>query len=134
MTDTCKSMVFTVLDQLRWELVLQKSQLEGQKPSEEVIETAKNCVSKTGGTILPKIQFDKSREMDDQQYQEALSIFKEHMTQKRTLEIASIDVLMSLFENEVIPYPDKVHKILKVDAAELFNDDDVEGEEWKQVQ
>jgi hypothetical protein len=111
----CLNCLYGQLDQLRWELVLQQHELNGTKISSEVAETAKERFT-ANGIIMPKISLLRPKDMSDQEYQEASQIFKEVMLQKRQQQIAAIEILTDLLENEIFqPRP------LSIDARAVLN-------------
>jgi hypothetical protein len=115
------------LEQLRWELVVQEHELQGLKPSFEIVESVKDRIKANGGKpMLPRIKLERPDDMDDQHYQEACVLFKEGLLHRRKVEIAAIELVSNLLENEVFqPFP-----VLKVSAGVILNggdeDDDTE--------
>jgi len=122
----CLKCTYAHLESLRWELLLQQHELEGVKPSEEIVDTVKNRMKENDGkAMLPRIKLERPDDMDDQHYGEATHIFKEGMLMRRKAEIAAIDIISNLLENEVFqPYP-----VLTVPANVVLNGPEEGGEE-----
>lgn len=120
----CLKCTHAHLEQLRWELLLQEHELQGIKPSPEIVDTVKERVKENGGTMLPRIKLQRTDDLNDQQYGEATFLFKEGMLQRRRAEIMAIDIVQNLLTSEVLqPY-----QILTVPASVVLNGDDEDGD------
>jgi hypothetical protein len=119
----CLKCTHAHLEQLRWELLIQEHELQGIKPSPEIIDTVKDRIKESGGkAMLPRIKLQRTDDMNDQQYGEAVYLFKEGMLQRRRMEIMAIDIVQNLLTSEVFqPY-----QVLTVPANVVLNGDDDE--------
>lgn len=120
----CMKCVYSALEQLRWELVLQECELSGQKPSPEVLDTVKDRVQ-GNNVLLPRIRLERPEGMDDQHYNEATGIFKDVMLQKRRQQIAALQIVADLLEGECIFKSDSV---VSVNAGHVLNGGEEEGD------
>lgn len=114
----CIKCTFADLELLRWELVVQMDQLSGGKTSPEVMETVKDRVKERGNAMLPRIKLKRPKEMQDFQYGEATEIFKDAMLQRRRVQMAAIEVVAELLENEVIDQ--EPNQVVTVDAGSIM--------------
>lgn len=119
-TKMCMSCTYKMLEQLRWELLVQEGQVKGQKVSPEVMESAKSCADENGCFLLPKMKLTRPKGMSDQDFSEAKGIFKDVIGMKREAQIAAISAVMDLLESEVLPQPGTI----KISAAEVLQQDD----------
>lgn len=121
----CLKCTHAHLEQLRWELLIQEHELQGLKPSQEIVDTVKDRIKENGGKpMLPRIKLQRTDDMSDQQYGEATFLFKEGMLQRRRAEIMAIDIVQNLLNSEVFqPY-----QVLTVPANAVLNGEDGESE------
>lgn len=119
----CMSCTYKMLEQLRWELVVQDAQLKGEKISPEVMESAKSCADENGCVLVPKVRLTRPKGMDETQFDEAKGIFKDVMKSKRQSQIAAVSILMDLLENEIMPQPGTI----RISATEVLQGEQDEG-------
>lgn len=116
----CINCTYDKLEQLRWELLVQHSELKGEKPSPEIVDTVKDRMKNNKGLLLPRVRLKRSDGMNDQQYDEAKSLFKQAMMLMREKEIEAISIVSDLLEREVMQKKPVVH----IDAMHILNGSD----------
>lgn len=101
------------MDQLRWEIVAQQAELEGSKPNFEVADTIKQ----RGEKLLPRIAVTRPKEMNDQQYDEAIGLFRQMLGTTRGVQLEALGHVADLIESEIVAAP----RQLQLDAQTILN-------------
>lgn len=104
----CMKCVYAQLEQVHWELVHQENQYNDVQSSPEIVDTIKEYAQGTGCVCLPQLVLQKPNDMSPEEFQEAGSVFKQYMSEKRKVQLEALAIVMNLFETEILPFPDNV--------------------------